>query len=96
DAINKGYQQCTGDIFVWLNADDAYANSTCLKSVSSLYKQGYQLIVGECLNVDENDKPIKMKEEFNGYALAQNFDQYLRFWSFVHLPQPAVFIAKEF
>ena len=96
DAINKGYQQCTGDIFVWLNADDAYSNSTCLKSVSSLYKQGYQLIVGECLNVDANDNPIKITEEFNGYALPQKFDQYLKFWSFVPLPQPAVFIAKEF
>lgn len=94
DAINKGYQQCTGEIFVWLNADDTYADSNCLKSVSSLYKQGYQLIVGECLNIDENNKLIKITENFNGYSLPQNFDQYLKFWSFVPLPQPSVFIAK--
>lgn len=96
DAINKGYQQCTGDLFVWLNADDAYINSTCLKHVSQLYHQGYQLIVGECLNVDENDQLIKITEEFNGYSYPQTFEQYIKFWSFVPLPQPAVFIVKEF
>lgn len=96
DAINKGYKQCTGDLFVWLNADDSYFNSTCLKNVSEIYKQGYQLIVGECYNVDENDQYLKITENFNGSAPPQNFDQYLRFWSFIPFPQPAVFIAKEF
>lgn len=95
DAINKGYQHCTGELFVWLNADDAYFNSTCLKNVSEIYKQGYQLIVGECLNVDENDQCLQITEDFNGYAPLQNFEQYLRFWSFIPFPQPAVFIAKE-
>lgn len=95
DAINKGYQHCTGDLFVWLNADDAYFNSTCLKNVSEIYKQGYQLIVGECFNVDEDDQYLKITEDFNGSAPPQNFDQYLRFWSFIPFPQPAVFIAKE-
>jgi|GEM_PF-3071680 len=95
DAINKGYQHCSGDIFVWLNADDAYADANCLQEVSKYYQQGYQLIVGECLNVDEKDKPIKITDEYNGHAPPQNFDQYLKFWSYVWLPQPAVFIAKE-
>ncbi len=95
DAINKGYRHCTGDLFVWLNADDAYASSTCLKNVGKIYKQGYQLIVGECLNVDENDQYLKITKDFNGYAPLQTFDQYLRFWSFIPFPQPAVFIAKE-
>lgn len=95
DAINKGYQHCSGEIFAWLNADDAYASSTCLKNVSEIYKQGYQLIVGECLNVNENDDVVTIAQEFNGYSLPQSFDQYLRFWSFVPLPQPAVFVAKK-
>jgi len=95
NAINKGYKHCTGKLFVWLNADDAYINSTCLRNVSELYQRGYQLIVGECLNVDENDKPIKVTQKFNGCAPPQNFDEYLRFWSFIPLPQPSVFISKE-
>lgn len=96
DAINKGYQHCTGDIFAWLNSDDAYINSTCFKNVIDFYKKGYQLIVGECLNVDSNDMPVQILEYFNGYSKPQNFSQYLKFWSFVALPQPAVFISKEF
>jgi glycosyltransferase involved in cell wall biosynthesis len=96
DAINKGYQHCTGDIFAWLNADDAYINLTCLKNVSEFYKQGYQLIVGECLNVDLNDIPVQIINYFNGYSKPQNFSQYLKFWSFVALPQPAVFISRDF
>ncbi|MGA7932060.1 MAG: glycosyltransferase, partial [Kovacikia sp.] len=54
DAINKGYQHCTGDIFVWLNADDAYKTSSCLRQVAELYRQGYELIAGGCSNVDIN------------------------------------------
>ncbi|HBB32228.1 MAG TPA: glycosyltransferase [Cyanobacteria bacterium UBA8803] len=95
DAINKGYHYCTGEIFVWLNADDAYISSNCLHDVSELYRQGYQLIVGECLNVDVNDNPIQVTQQFNGYSKPQSFDEYLKFWSFVPFPQPAVFIAKE-
>ncbi|MBF2066613.1 MAG: glycosyltransferase [Calothrix sp. C42_A2020_038] len=95
DAINKGYQHCTGNLFVWLNADDAYINSTCLKQVSELYKQGHQLIVGECLNVDSSNNPIQISQKFNGYSIPQKFEDYLKFWSFVPLPQPAVFIDKQ-
>jgi glycosyltransferase involved in cell wall biosynthesis len=95
DSINKGYTKCTGDVFAWLNSDDSYENPFCLQDIAELYLQGYQFIVGECLNVDRNDKKIKITEEFNGYAPPQTFDQYLRFWSFIPLPQPCVFMAKE-
>ncbi len=95
DAINKGYQHCTGDLFVWLNADDTYINAKCLRNIAVIYRQGYQLIVGECFNVNENDELINITNDFNGYSNPCNFDQYLRFWDFVPLPQPAVFIAKQ-
>ncbi|BAY46294.1 putative glycosyltransferase [Scytonema sp. HK-05] len=95
DAINKGYQYCTGDLFVWLNADDAYINHRCLSNVAEIYRQGYQLIVGECFNVNENEQEIIITKNFNGYSQPQDFDQYLKFWSFVALPQPAVFVAKQ-
>lgn len=95
-AINKGYQRCTGALFAWLNADDAYIDSTCLRRVVEIYQQNYQLIVGECLNVDENDHEIIICKEFNGYSRPQTFKQYLKFWSFVSLPQPAVFVDKGF
>ncbi|MDF5725947.1 MAG: glycosyltransferase family 2 protein [Rhizonema sp. PD37] len=95
DAINKGYKHCTGDLFVWLNADDTYINTKCLRNIAVIYRQGYQLIVGECFNVNENDELISITKHFNGYSNPCNFDQYLRFWDFVSLPQPAVFVAKQ-
>ncbi|MBD2114431.1 MULTISPECIES: glycosyltransferase family 2 protein [Cyanophyceae] len=94
DAINKGFERCTGDIFVWLNADDAYLSSTCLCEVADLYCQGNQLIVGACLNVNEYDQELIIYEQYNGISRPQTFDDYVKFWSFVPLPQPAVFIDK--
>lgn len=93
DALNKGYQYCTGEIFAWLNADDAYANSNCLKNVSAIYQQGYELIIGRCLNVDSLGKEINILEKYNGYSVAQTFDDYIKFWSFIPFPQPGVFIS---
>lgn len=95
DAINKGFERCTGDIFVWLNADDAYLSPTCLYEVADLYRQGNQLIVGACLNVDEYDQELIIYEQYNGISRPQTFDDYVKFWSFVPLPQPAVFIDRR-
>lgn len=95
DAINKGHAKCTGDIFVWLNADDIYNQKNCLEQIANLYGQGYELIIGECLNVNNDDIPIEITPLFNGYAPPQKFDQYVKFWSFVPLPQPAVFVTTK-
>ncbi len=95
DAINKGFEHCTGDIFVWLNADDAYLSPTCLYEVADLYCQGNQLVVGACLNVDEHDQELIIYEQYNGISRPQTFNEYVKFWSFVPFPQPAVFIDRE-
>ncbi|WP_228061269.1 glycosyltransferase family 2 protein [[Phormidium] sp. LEGE 05292] len=94
DAINKGYEHCSGDIFVWLNADDAYAISNCLQRVAEFYMQGYQLICGEFCALDLNGNEIIEYRDF-GKSYPVNFDKYLKFWSCRHLPQPAVFVATE-
>lgn len=94
DAINKGFEYCTGDIFVWLNADDAYLSPTCLHEVADLYRQGNQLVVGTCLNVDEHDQELIIYEQYNGISRPQTFDDYVKYWSFVPFPQPAVFVNK--
>lgn len=94
DAINKGYKRCSGDIFVWLNADDAYATPNCLQSVAEFYRQGYQLICGEFCPIDLDSNEIIEYRDF-GKSYPVNFYQYLKFWSCRHLPQPAVFVATE-
>lgn len=92
DAINKGYQHCTGDIFVWLNADDSYINSTCLSNIATIYRSGYEFIVGEFLPVDEDGNELSAYKQY-GKSTPVNFYQCLKFWAYGVLPQPAVFIA---
>ena len=92
DAINKGYQRCSGDIFAWINADDSYTISA-MKEVAHYYSQGYQLIAGSCKNIyfDKNSEEI-----INSVAF--NFSQYLRFWTYSStefFPQPSVFLDKK-
>lgn len=90
DAINKGYEHCTGDIFVWLNADDSYAEPNCLKEVTNFYFQGYKFIAGSCIDAYTNG------EEKIYHSTPTNFKEYLRFWiSLCNYTQPSVFVAKE-
>lgn len=89
DAINKGYQKGTGNIFSWLNADDSYLDANCLATVSQLYLQGYRFIAGRCLNVYNNGTQEIID------SVPTNFQRYLRLWQHSALPQPSVFIAKE-
>lgn len=94
DAINKGYQRCTGEIFSWLNADDAYRVADCLISVAELYCRGNSIIVGQCSHVDANNQPIQIDGDI-GISPPQTFWQYAKFWSYTPLPQPAVFISTS-
>lgn len=90
DAINKGYQHCTGNIFAWLNADDAYTKMS-LHMVAENYLQGYQMVAGSCLNVFNDGR---LDDIVNSVSI--NFERYLKFWVVgSHFPQPAVFMAKE-
>lgn len=95
DAVNKGYRRCTGQIFTWIAADDCYAPG-CFKDVVELYHQGYQLIVGECLNIKIGKDHTAVTEEHKHSSIPQTFDQYAKWWSHKYIPQPAAFIAKNF
>jgi glycosyltransferase involved in cell wall biosynthesis len=93
DAINKGYSHCTGDIFVWLNADDLYYSSSTLSTVAKLYLSGYDFIVGDCFNIDKHGEYIFFADD--GKSIPTNFRKSLRYWSSGFLQQPAVFVAKK-
>jgi glycosyltransferase involved in cell wall biosynthesis len=94
DAINKGYQHCNGQIFAWLNADDAYLSPYCLREVSQLYSQGYNFIVGECIYENLTQDQVNI-DSFKGKSTPTNFTRYLKFWLGNFLPQPSVFLAKS-
>jgi glycosyltransferase involved in cell wall biosynthesis len=91
DAINKGFEHCTGDIFAWLNADDAYKHPNVLKTTANLYQDGYEFIVGQCEYVNLTQQEIS--KEFDRKALPVNFERYLKHWSCPILHQPSVFVS---
>jgi glycosyltransferase involved in cell wall biosynthesis len=95
DAINKGYQHCTGDIFVWLNADDFYYSLSALETIANFYRQGYEFIAGECFNIDVNGNYRFEPIMADGKSSPTTFQKYLRYWTSSFLQQPALFVSKR-
>jgi glycosyltransferase involved in cell wall biosynthesis len=92
DAINKGFNQATGDIVAWLNADDYY-----LPQALDQVKKAYQarpsapFYFGDGLRVDRFGKTIAKffptdRVVFNRQALVMGLNYIL---------QPATFINRE-
>ena len=59
DGLNKGFQQATGEIWGYLNADDMLAYQTCQK-VNDFFTchQNIDVVSGHGYIVDENDKML--------------------------------------
>jgi len=95
DAINKGYAYCTGDIFVWLCADDFYYGPDILQKVAKLYLDGYNFIAGQAYNINVDGTYRYEAITADGKPSPTHFNKYLRYWSSTFLQQPAVFVAKD-
>jgi len=55
DALNKGLQRCTGDVFNWINADDAFT-SGALRAVAETYaSSGADIVSGQTLEFSESN-----------------------------------------
>jgi len=88
DAINKGFQRCTGKIFAWLNADCNYTISA-LQKVAEYYLNGYRLIAGGCVAVYNDGR------EETVYSVPTDFERYLKFWiAGCSFTQADVFVDK--
>ncbi len=94
DAINRGYVHCTGDIFVWLCADDFYYSPCILQKVAKLYLDGYNFIAGQAYNINLDGTYRYEAITADGKPSPTHFNKYLRYWSSTFLQQPAVFVAK--
>ena len=82
DAINKGFDRCTGEILAWLNSDDIYTPNAvaCVVRYFAEHSQ-CNIIYGEAWYIDENGyrlRPIRYVTEMiqkrcilNGNIVAQ-------------------------
>lgn len=53
DAINKGLQYCTGEIFNWINSDDYLAEGALLKIAERFRNPGTGAVAGTVINFKE-------------------------------------------
>lgn len=66
DALNKGFEHATGEIFGWLNADDLYMPDAIERAVDALNKEKYKSVVfGDYLTIDKEDNIIKKEFAFD-------------------------------
>lgn len=54
DAINKGLQQATGEIWAWMNSDDAYLPGALRMAVAQMISSPEaDILYGDCICIDE-------------------------------------------
>lgn len=59
DAVNKGFRMARGEIFGWLNADDAYLPGAVSTAVAALRRTGAGLVHGGWRQIDESGATIR-------------------------------------
>jgi glycosyltransferase involved in cell wall biosynthesis len=94
DAINKGFAMCTGEIFAWLNADDAYAYPEVIEEVVKAYQSDAKFISGEWEAWDGDGKLYPEGRKW-GQSDPVSYEELLRFWEHICPPQPATFVDRQ-
>ena len=94
DALNRGFNMASGDLFGWLNSDDTYEPDALAEVVERYKEVQFKWCFGNCRNIDENDREIR--KFITRYKI---FDSrrytFSRLLSRNFISQPAVFFAKE-
>ncbi len=95
DAINKGFKQASGDIFAYINADDAYEEG-CFQKVADYFGKNPTIkwVYGKCKII--NEKGLEIRKLINSYKYFwQKRYSYNRLLILDFIAQPAVFWRKE-
>lgn len=95
DAINKGLEQASGDIFAYINADDAYEEG-CFQKVADYFDKNptTKWVYGKCKIINENGLEIrKLITSYRNFWLKRY--SYTRLLTLDFIAQPAVFWRKE-
>jgi glycosyltransferase involved in cell wall biosynthesis len=90
DAINKGFNRATGEIFAWLNSDDTYNPQAVGQAVKYLIEnRDVAMVYADCNFINEDNKVIG---KFNS---AQTDYRRLR-EGYVHIPQQTMFFRAKY
>jgi glycosyltransferase involved in cell wall biosynthesis len=90
DAINKGFNRATGEIFAWINSDDTYNPGAVSAAVKYLNENpNIAVVYADCNYIDEDDQIIG---KFNA---AQTDYRRLR-EGYVHIPQQTMFFRAKY
>ena len=90
DAINKGFNRASGDIFAWINSDDTYNPGAVTAAVKYLMEYpDVAMVYADCNFIDEEDRVIG---KFNA---AQTDYRRLR-QGYVHIPQQTMFFRAQY
>ena len=87
DAIAKGFDMATGDIFAWLCSDDIYLPGAVSSAVNVLRGGNYEFVFGDALHIDQEGNFLNYNVH-PGYHPSQ-------FRVLLPICQPASFWTKE-
>ena len=95
EAINKGLEKATGEIFTYLNADDVYRKGALLKVGTYFARHPRALwVAGRGETVDKKGRIIfSLVTNYKNFLLSQNRYELLLMVNY--LMQPSVFISKK-
>jgi glycosyltransferase involved in cell wall biosynthesis len=89
EAINKGFQKATGEIYAYLNSDDILELNV-LKRINEIFttQKKLDLIYSNCKIIDENDHILRLS-----IALPFNLIEHLA--NIFAIPQPSTFWKRD-
>jgi len=87
-AINEGIEHATGEIWAWMNADDAYLPGAVMKAVDWFYSHPeHDILYGDCIVVGEDGRGMN-------HLLAEEFDVVRMITVGTVIPSGSTFLRK--
>lgn len=88
-ALNKGFELASGEVFGWLNADDAYEPTAVDEAVAALAGTGAGLVYADVTRVNDNSvDPRRIRSR-------RHFDLWTELNLGCGIYSPAVFFSRE-